>query len=122
MTADWKRVGSNQSRDNTEVQTAQRAGQVAYWNAIKAHRPSLKIVGNVEGDLSQPEYREKLNGAFLEGAMGVSYSVETWAGWDAMMARVRPFAPTPPSRTTSSCRPTAARATTPRCATAWRRP
>jgi hypothetical protein len=89
INADWKRIRTNQSRDNTEIQSAMRAGQAAYWSAIKAHRSSLKIVGNVDGDLSNYEYRGKLNGAFIEGAMGKSYSLETWAGWDAMMTRVR---------------------------------
>jgi hypothetical protein len=87
--ADWKRNGTNQLRTDSTIISAQRAGQVAYWSALRGLNSSLKIIGNADNDLSAPEYAGKLNGAFMEGAMGRSYSLETWAGWDRMMERYR---------------------------------
>jgi len=87
--ADWKRIGTNQLRTDSTIITAQRAGQAAYWSALRGLAPNLKIVGNADSDLSAPEYVGKLNGAFYEGAMGRSYSLETWSTWSAMMGRYR---------------------------------
>jgi hypothetical protein len=87
--ADWKRIGTNQARTESTIVSAQRAGQAAYWSALRGRKSSIKIVGNVDGDLSPSQYVDKLNGAFMEGAMGRSYSLETWAGWSAMMTRYR---------------------------------
>lgn len=86
--ADWKRIGSNQSRTQSDVVVAQREGHVAYWNAMKAKK-AFRMMGNIDGNLSQREYAERLNGAYMEGAMGKSWSLETWAGWSAMMDRYR---------------------------------
>jgi hypothetical protein len=44
-------------------------------------------MGNADNDLSLPEYRNQLNGVFLEGLMGKSWSLERTAGWAAMMKR-----------------------------------
>jgi hypothetical protein len=87
--ADWRRVGTNQLRTDSTIISAQRAGQVSYWNYIKGYKSSLKIIGNADNDLSSSQYAEKLNGAFFEGAIGRSWSLETWAGWNTMMKRYR---------------------------------
>jgi hypothetical protein len=87
--ADWRRIGTNQLRTDSTIISAQRAGQVSYWSYIKGYKSSLKIVGNADNDLSSSQYAEKLNGAFFEGAIGRSWSLETWAGWNTMMKRYR---------------------------------
>jgi hypothetical protein len=46
-------------------------------------------MGNIDGGLSEPEYASQLEGAFLEGLMGKSWSIETWAGWAKVMTRYR---------------------------------
>jgi hypothetical protein len=46
-------------------------------------------MGNTDCDLSPPEFADQLEGAFLEGLMGKRWSLETGAGWPAMMARYR---------------------------------
>ena len=43
-------------------------------------------MGNTDGDLSEPEYAGQLEGAFLEGLMGKSWSIETWGGWSKVMS------------------------------------
>ena len=44
-------------------------------------------MGNADSDLSEPEYAGQLEGAFLEGLMGRSWSIETQAGWPKAMRR-----------------------------------
>ena len=83
--ADWLRTGVNQPKGDPAASAALRQGHVAYWNAVRSTDPQLKLVGNADNDLSAPEYQGVLDGAFLEGAIGKSYSRENWAGWQSMM-------------------------------------
>ena len=64
-----------------------RRGQAAHWQAIRKVSPGTLLMGNADSDLSQPEYRNQLDGVFLEGLMGKSWSLERTAGWAAMMKR-----------------------------------
>lgn len=48
----------------------------------------LPVMGNCDNDLSSPEYQGALEGAYLEGLMGYSWSL-IHQGWDAVMARYR---------------------------------
>jgi hypothetical protein len=83
--ADWKLDGTNWSSKDPTVAAAYRRGHAAEWQTAAAVAPGRLQMGNVDGDLSQPEYRGQLGAAFLEGLMGESYSMETWAGWLPMM-------------------------------------
>jgi hypothetical protein len=85
--ADWKRQGQDVSSREPEVESAYRRGQAAYWQAIRKLSPGALLMGNADSDLSQPEYRNQLDGVFLEGLMGKSWSLERTAGWSAMMKR-----------------------------------
>jgi hypothetical protein len=89
VNADWKRIHTNQLKTDPAIITAQRQGQAAYWSALRAIKPGMKIIGNANNDLSYYEYKGKLNGAMQEAAMGKSWSLETWAGWGKMMERYR---------------------------------
>ena len=89
--ADWRRIGTNQHRTDSTIISAQRSGQVAYWNALKSRKSSLRIIGNADSDLSFSPYLDRLNGAFFEGAMGKSWSLESWAGWKSMMSMYYKF-------------------------------
>jgi hypothetical protein len=89
VSADWKRIGTNQSKTLSEIIREQREGQAAYWSSLRSLKPGIQIIGNANNDLSFYEYKGKLNGAMQEAAMGKSWSLETWAGWDKMMARYR---------------------------------
>lgn len=81
VTADWNRDRINDSPSLSWVQSAYRKGQASYVNSVRATTSRLKVMGNSDGDLSQAEYRELLDGAFLEGAMGKSWSLENCCGW-----------------------------------------
>jgi hypothetical protein len=87
--ADWKRNGTNQLYTDPTLAAPVRSGNVAYWNALKGYNSNLRIIGNADNNLSYPEYAQRLNGAFFEGAIGKSWSIETWSTWDAMMGYYR---------------------------------
>jgi hypothetical protein len=85
--ANWKLDGNNWSSKDATVAAAYRHGHLAEWQQAATLAPELIQMGNVDNDLSSPEYRGQLGGAFLEGMMGESYSLEATAGWGAMMKR-----------------------------------
>jgi len=88
-TGDWKRNGTNQLNTDPVIQAAVRQGIVDYFSALRTLNPGKKIIGNADNDLSTAEYKGKLEGAYNECAMGKSWSLETWAGWNSMMSRYR---------------------------------
>ena len=89
VAADWKHLGTDQPATDTTVQSAMRAGYAAYWTALRAAAPNIKVMAGADSDLSSPEYRGVADAAFLDGMIGRSWSIETWAGWDTMMRHYR---------------------------------
>jgi hypothetical protein len=85
--ADWRRRGEDLSNRDPEVEAAFRRGMAQHWAAARRLRPDIVLMGNTDNDLSTPEYRGKLQGAFLEGLMGKSWSLERTSGWSKMMDR-----------------------------------
>jgi hypothetical protein len=93
VSGNWKADGGIYSNKDPVIQQAVRAGFASHWARSKQHAPGLLLLGNTDNDLSFPEYKNKLNAAFLEGLMGKSWSLETWAGWDVMMQRYQSVFP-----------------------------
>lgn len=87
--ADWDLDGKDDSGDDPRIQAAFRRGEAAEWEEARRLAPKVILMGNTDNDLSYPEYRNKLQGAFLEGLMGHSWSIERWGGWQKMMERYR---------------------------------
>ena len=87
--ADWTGSGTNQSPADPAVGALYRAGHRAEWDQIRKIHPGICLMGNIDGDLSQSEYTGQLEGAFLEGLMGKSWSIENRLGWSATMNRYR---------------------------------
>lgn len=85
--ADWKLRGNDQSGTDHEIQRAFRRAQAAHWKAARSLEPDALLIGNPDNDLSYPEYRQRLQGAFLECLMGEEWSLFEQDGWEAMMAR-----------------------------------
>lgn len=79
--ANWRLDGRDVSSKDAEVQVAYRRALADHWQAARRAKPGLLLMGNADNDLSLPEYRQQLNAVFLEGLMGKSWSMETWAGW-----------------------------------------
>jgi hypothetical protein len=90
---DWDGDGTNDDKNSEKVRIAYRKG---YVNALRRARelaPNMLFVGNVDGDvaanrgmLTEPEFRGQLS-ALYEGAIGMSWSEETWGSWELMMQR-----------------------------------
>ena len=75
--ANWRRDGVDRSGQDPDVQAAWRRGQAAYWNAMR-NISGKPVMGNADNDLGFPEYAEQLDYAFIEGAIGKSWSFTTW--------------------------------------------
>jgi hypothetical protein len=84
-TADWRRIGTNQSSSDPTIQAAFRTGMSNYVRSVRYTSSSLRVMGNSDYELNKAEHAELLDGAFLEGVMGKSWSRETWAGWKSAM-------------------------------------
>jgi len=83
----WKRGGAEEDGRVSAVAAAQRQGYADYVTELHRHLPGLPVIANTDGDLSQRELRGVFDGAFLEGLIGRSWSIETRAGWAAAMER-----------------------------------
>lgn len=84
--ADWYQNGIDVAAKDKAASEAMRAGYAAYFAELRARLPGRLVMGNVDA----PElYPGVLNGCFLEGQLGKSWSPETWGGWSAMMTRYR---------------------------------
>jgi len=89
VSADWDLDRANDSRGNPAILAAHYDGHLAHWKRLRELAPNVLLVGNTDNDLANAQWRNQLNGGFLEGMMGERWSMETWAGWGAMMQRYR---------------------------------
>src|SRR5258706_3802976 len=89
VAADWDRDGVDEPLDSPAVLAANYAGHVAEWNRVRQLLPGVLLIGNTDNDLGNPEWKGQLDGGFLEGIMGETWSIETRTGWHAAMARYR---------------------------------
>jgi hypothetical protein len=81
--------GADDDPKDGKVLQAHYAGHLAHWRRLRELMPGKLLVANVDHDLSNPQWRGVLDGAFLEGLMGERWSIETRGGWAAMMRRYR---------------------------------
>jgi hypothetical protein len=90
---DWNRDGTTDSQNDPTVQSWLRQGYAHYFGVMRQQMPGKYQIGNVAdwGDSNSvlTEYQGMLNGGVLEGMIGYSWSPESWAGWQGMMARYR---------------------------------
>ena len=89
VTADWNLDGRNDDREDPGVLAAHYAGHLAEWNRLRELAPKRLLIGNTDNDLANAQWQGQLDGGLLEGQMGLSWSLETWAGWGKMMERYR---------------------------------
>jgi hypothetical protein len=89
VTADFDLDGEDDDPGSASVQAHYREGHVAEWEEARRLRPTLLQMGNTDSDLDSAEFKGRLDGAFVEGWMGLSWSLETWAGWAKAMDRYR---------------------------------
>lgn len=89
MKADWDQDGIDDSRDDERIAKAYRDGHVREWQAARRLNQRLIHMGNTDTDLSSAEYKGRLQGALIEGAIGTWWSPEKRYGWYKMMERYR---------------------------------
>jgi Hypothetical glycosyl hydrolase family 15 len=93
VNGDWNRDGTTDYPSNPTVGTWYRQGYAHYFSVLNQLMPGKFQVGNIAtwGAPSSvlTEYQGMLNGGVMEGMIGYSWSVETWAGWQTMMAYYR---------------------------------
>lgn len=86
---DWDLDGVDDDPASTRIESAYHAGHAAHWRAVRRLLPGALLIGNADNDLAVPRWRGALDGAFLEGLMGETWSIERRLGWGAMMAHYR---------------------------------
>ena len=86
---DWRLDRTDDDPADARIGAAYRAGHAAYWRRMRELEPRVLLVGNADNDLADREWRGQLDGAFLEGLMGESWSIEGREGWARMMERYR---------------------------------
>jgi len=89
VTADWNLDRKNDDREDPGILAAHYAGHLAEWTRLRELAPTRLLIGNTDNDLANPEWRGQLDGGILEAQMGLSWSLETRAGWGKMMERYR---------------------------------
>jgi len=89
VTADWNHDGKDDDRNDPGVLAAHYAGHLAEWRRLRELAPRVLLVGNTDNDLANAEWEGQLDGGFLEGLMGLNWSLETRAGWSKMMDRYK---------------------------------
>ena len=89
--ADWNGDGSNDDRNSPTVREWYRRGMLNGLRRARQLAPDLIFMGNVDGEpnvgvgmLTESDYKGQVAGLF-EAAIGLKFSVETWASWEAMM-------------------------------------
>lgn len=85
--ANWKQNGGMQNSYSSSVERAYRDGQADEWAEARRLDPNILLMGNADNNLHYQAYRNRLQGAFLEGLMGYRWSLMTYGGWDRMMHR-----------------------------------
>jgi len=92
VNADWNRDGQADSQDDTAVQKYYREGNRTYLNALKALMPGKLQIANIadwgKAASTITEYDQLLPGGVMN-VVGKSYSVESWAGWPALLNHYR---------------------------------
>lgn len=93
VNADWQERGSNDSPTTVSVQTDFQDGMIDALTRAKALQPSVVMLGNVDGHpglnrgmLTESRYTDQLN-AYFEFAIGESFSVETWGGFESCISQ-----------------------------------
>ncbi|MGH8227205.1 MAG: putative glycoside hydrolase, partial [Steroidobacteraceae bacterium] len=90
VNGDWTLGGANLSNASAQAGAALRDGYQRYIQDLRKLMPGKLQIGNI-ATWGQPQavltqYQGLLDGGVMEGLIGASYSVESYGGWQAMMA------------------------------------
>jgi hypothetical protein len=70
VTADWNLDGKDDDRNDPGILAAHYAGHLAEWSRLRELAPGRLLIGNVDNDLANAQWRGRLDGGFLESLMG----------------------------------------------------
>jgi hypothetical protein len=89
VNGDWQRNGVDVSDNSSQAAQWQQQGYVSFIGNLRSAKPGQFELGNIS-DFVQPnavltQYQGMLDGGFMEGMIGYSWSIETWGGWQTMM-------------------------------------
>jgi hypothetical protein len=91
VAGDWYRNGTVLQPSDPKAQAALQAGYERYFSLAHQLMPGKYQIGNVAtwfepGQAAVPSgYQGMADGGLIEAAIGASYSIETWDGWQGMM-------------------------------------
>jgi len=93
VSGDWNRDGVTDSDNSSQAAQWQQQGYVSFISNLRSALPGQFELGNI-ADWVQPnavltQYQGMLDGGFMEGMIGYSWSIETWGGWHTMMSGYR---------------------------------
>jgi len=87
---DWQRNGTILQPTDPKALSAFQAGYQRYYQLARSLAPGKFQIGNItewaaSGAAIPAGYVNMVDGGVMEGAIGKSWSVEGWAGWQVMM-------------------------------------
>ena len=90
---DWDRDGTTDLKTDPKAGGWIRDGAKAWYDRIRAKWPGSLQLGNI-GDFGDPKKTigvldGVIDGGVFEGAIGETWSLETWAGFDVMMQQYK---------------------------------
>ncbi|MEO8006923.1 MAG: putative glycoside hydrolase [Betaproteobacteria bacterium] len=86
---DWNLDGRDAEPADPGSVAAHRAGHLEHWLRMRKLMPRTLLIGNTDNDLANAQWRNQLDGGFLEAMMGETWSIEKREGWNMMMQRYR---------------------------------
>lgn len=93
VNADWNRDGTTDLTTNPQAQQWVRQGDALHFDTMHKLMPGKFQLGNISnwGDPSSvlTEFQGKVDGGFMEGLLGRTWSPEVWGGWSTMMKYYR---------------------------------
>jgi Hypothetical glycosyl hydrolase family 15 len=93
VSGDWYRNGTVLAPTDPKAEAAIQAGYERWFQLAHQLLPGKYEIGNVAtwfepGQAAPPAgYSGMADGGLIEGAIGASWSIETWAGWPALMTQ-----------------------------------
>ena len=93
VTGDWDLDGVPDNPNDPTVGHWLHEGYNAYFSSLRAQQPGAYLIGNIAGwgaaGANLTDYNGQLNGGFIEGILGFTWSPEYWGGWQEMMNEYR---------------------------------
>ena len=93
VAGDWYRNGTLLQPSDPKAQAAIQAGYERYFSLIRTLMPGKYQIGNITewgqaGKAAIPSgYHNMADGGVMEAMIGLSWSIESWGGWQEMMSQ-----------------------------------